>query len=153
MPPALHLRPARATDLPALLALEAMFPGDRMSARQFRHHLGSPRARWQLAVEDGQVLGYSLLLLRRGSERARLYSIAVAPSARGRGLGRRLLAAAERQAAAAGCRAVSLEVRQDNRAANALYRDAGYQPTAVLPGYYEDGAPGWRYLRHLGRGA
>ncbi|HEU0152682.1 MAG TPA: ribosomal protein S18-alanine N-acetyltransferase [Arenimonas sp.] len=153
MPPALRLRPARATDLPALLALEAMFPGDRLSARQFRHHLASPRARWQVAEEDGRVLGYGLVLLRRGSARGRLYSLVVDPAARGRGLGRRLLQAAERDAAAAGCTGLTLEVRQDNAAANALYRRAGYDPVARLPDYYEDGADGWRYTKPLGLGA
>ena len=148
MPPPLRLRTARATDLPALLALEQTFPGDRMSARQFRHHLASPRARWRVAEQGGRLLGYALVLLRRGSDRARLYSIAVDPDARGHGLGRRLLAAAEKDAARAGCTVVSLEVRQDNPAANALYQSAGYRRLAALPAYYEDGTPGWRYLKN-----
>ena len=147
MPSRLRLRPARAADLPGLLALEATFPGDRMSARQFRRHLASPRARWQVAEEGGRLLGYSLVLLRRGTARARLYSIAVDPAARGRGLGRRLLAASEQAAAAAGCTGMVLEVRQDNPAANALYQDRGYRRVAALPGYYEDGGDGWRYVR------
>mgnify|MGYP006197207747 CR=1 FL=1 len=44
-----------------------------------------------------------------------------------------------------------LEVRQDNAAANALYQAAGYRPLAALPGYYEDGAAGWRYGRDWSR--
>lgn len=147
MPAAPRLRTARAADLPALLALEQTFPGDRMSARQFRHHLASPRARWVVCAEGGRLLGYALVLLRRDTTRARLYSIAVSPEARGRGLGRRLLAAAERAAATAGATGMSLEVRQDNRPANALYASLGYRRSAPLPGYYEDGADGWRYRR------
>ncbi|GGA79140.1 hypothetical protein GCM10011521_16720 [Arenimonas soli] len=147
MPAPARLRTARPADLPGLLALEARFPGDRLSARQFRHHLGNPRARLRVAVAGGAVLGYHLVLLRRGSGLARLYSIAVDEAARGQGLGRRLLADAEAQARAAGCRGLRLEVRQDNAAANALYTAAGYRPLAALPGYYDDGAPGWRYGR------
>ena len=147
MPPPLRLRTARAADLPARLALEQTFPGDRMSARQFRHHLASPRARWRVAEAGGRLLGYALVLLRRDSDRARLYSIAVDPAARGQGLGRRLLAAAEKDAARAGRTAMTLEVRQDNPAANALYQSAGYRRLAALPAYYEDGAPGWRYIK------
>lgn len=145
MPAESRLRDARPDDLPGLLALEAGFPGDRLAARQFRHHLGNPRARLRVAVAGGRVLGYHLVLLRRGSRWARLYSIAVDPAARGQGLGRRLLADAERQAGAAGRDGLRLEVRQDNRAAAGLYEAAGYRRTAVLPAYYEDGTDGWRY--------
>jgi ribosomal protein S18 acetylase RimI-like enzyme len=148
-----RLRAARAADLPALLALEARFPGDRLSPRQFRHHLANPRARLRVAVGEGGLLGYHLLLLRRGSAWARLYSIAVDPAARGRGLGRRLLADAEAQARAAGCTGLRLEVRQDNAAAVALYEAAGYRRVAALPNYYDDGTPGWRYAQETGSGS
>ena len=141
MPAPARLRTARSADLPALLALEARFPGDRLSARQFRHHLTNPRARLRVAVAGGRLLGYHLVLQRQGSPWARLYSIAVDPVARGQGLGRRLLADAERQARAAGRTGLRLEVRQDNRAAAALYEAAGYRRVAALPDYYDDGAP------------
>jgi ribosomal-protein-alanine N-acetyltransferase len=151
MPPDIRLRKARAADLPDLLALEARFPGDRLSARQFRHHLGNARARLRVATSDGGVAGYHLVLLRTGSDWARLYSIAVDPARRGQGLGRRLLADAEAQARAAGCRGLRLEVRQDNAAAVALYEAAGYQRLAALPAYYQDGGAGWRYARRWSR--
>lgn len=147
MPATARLRDARPADLPALLDLEAQFPGDRLSARQFRRHLANPRARLRVLADGDAVHAYHLLLLRRGSRLARLYSIAVADAARGRGLGRRLLADAEAQARAAGCDELRLEVRQDNAAANALYQAAGYRRLAALPGYYDDGADGWRYGR------
>ena len=140
------LRLARDADLPALLALEAQFPGDRLSARQFRHHLGNPRAALRVLEADGLVAGYHLVLNRRLSHRAWLYSIAVAHHARGQGLGGRLLADAEAGAAAAGRRGMRLEVRQDNAAAIALYERAGYRRSAHLRRYYDDGGDGWRYL-------
>jgi ribosomal-protein-alanine N-acetyltransferase len=73
----------------------------------------------------------------------------VDPAARGRGLGRILLADAEAQARRAGCRGLRLEVRQDNLAANALYAAAGYQRLTSLPAYYEDGGDGWRLAREF----
>ena len=142
-------RAAHAADLPGLLALEARFPGDRLSARQFRYHLGNPRARLRVLAEAGELRGYHLVLSRAGSRWARLYSLVVDPAVRGRGLGRVLLADAERQARALGCRGLRLEVRQDNAAANALYTSAGYRRLTALPGYYEDGGDGWRLASEL----
>lgn len=142
------VRTARLADLPALLVIEARFPGDRLSPRQFRYHLASPRARLRVATSaaDG-VLGYHLLLVSGWSRWGRLYSLAVDPAARGRGVGRSLLADAERQARTAGCHGMKLEVRQDNLAARALYEGAGYRFDAALPGYYDDGGDGWRLTR------
>jgi len=150
MPGPFRLRDARPADLPALLALESRFPGDRLSARQFRHHLGNPRARLRVLAGPGGLPGYHLLLCRAGSAWARLYSIAVGPAARGQGLGRRLLADAETLARAGGARGLRLEVRADNVAAVGLYEAAGYRRVAALPGYYEDGGDGWRFERAWG---
>ena len=146
-----RLRPARAADLPALLALERRaFRGDRLSARQFRHHLENPGAWFAVAGPPGAPLGMALVFFRRGSTVARLYSIVVAPAARGRGLGLRLLRAAEAAARRRGCRELRLEVRADNAAALGLYAGAGYRRLARLPRYYEDGGDGWRHARRLG---
>ena len=143
------LRDARPDDLPALLALEAQFPGDRLSARQFRHHLANPRATLRVLAERGALLGYALVLARAGSRRARLYSIAVDRAARGRGLGAVLLRDAERGARRRGHDRLALEVRTDNRAALALYEGAGYRRAAALPGYYDDGQDGLRFEKPL----
>ena len=80
---------------------------------------------------------------------ARLYSIATAPAARGRGLGATLLAAAEDAARARNCRALRLEVRVDNTAAIALYERAGYRRIGRYREYYEDGEDAWRYEKAL----
>jgi ribosomal-protein-alanine N-acetyltransferase len=73
----------------------------------------------------------------------------VAPHARGHGLGARLVACAEREARANACAGVSLEVRADNEVARSLYRSLGYLEHALLPAYYDDGAPGVRLRRHF----
>lgn len=135
------MRAGQPADLPALLALEQQFPGDRLSPRQFRHHLASMTARLRV-IEDasGQLLGYVLVLRHRQRPLARLYSIAVDVAARGFGLGARLLADAEQQARLAGACGLQLEVRADNEAAIALYRSRGYELFARRSAYYEDGA-------------
>jgi [ribosomal protein S18]-alanine N-acetyltransferase len=138
-PPAGQLRDARREDLPAMIRLESLFPGDRLSPRQFRHHLVSPNARLRV-LDAGGIAGYALLLRHAQRSAWRLYSIVVDPARRGQGLGDRLLADAEAQARAAGAPALTLEVREDNPAAIALYRRRGYAETGRKPGYYDDGA-------------
>ena len=59
--------------------------------------------------------------------------IAVYPAYRRQGLGRRLLALAEEQAAARGLRALSLAVFEENEAAVRLYRQAGFAEAARAP--------------------
>jgi ribosomal protein S18 acetylase RimI-like enzyme len=91
-----------------------------------------------------------VVFFRRNSRVARLYSIAVAHAARGRGLGEALLSAAERTALARGCQRLRLEVRQDNAGAIRLYERLGYRRFGAYSGFYEDGADAWRYERKLG---
>ena len=70
---------AGPADLPALEQLEnAAFSSDRISRRSWGRLLLSPSAR-VLVVRSGQTLGGACVVLRRkGSSVARLYSIAVA---------------------------------------------------------------------------
>ncbi len=133
------IRTAGRDDLEALLALEAAFPGDRLSRRAMRHHLASPKAVCLVAETDGRLLGYALLLHRSGSSWWRVYSLIRAGGAP-RGTGRRLLEAALEAARLASAQGVRLEVREDNTSAIRLYRRLGFTLFATADGYYEDGA-------------
>jgi len=66
-------------------------------------------------------------------------TIAVAPSAQGRGLGGTLLEALVEHARAAGATSMLLEVRADNVAAIALYERHGFDRIAVRRRYYQPG--------------
>jgi len=152
-PTPVRVRAATPADLDALAALELRaFRGDRMSRAQYRRHLVSPTAAVLVAdTPDEGLLGSALVFFRRGSTLARLYSIATAPEARGRGIGARLLAAAEAVASGRGCRALRLEVRVDNTAAIGMYERAGYCRIGGYAAYYEDGADAGRYEKTLPR--
>lgn len=147
---ALRIRRATSADVPAMLALEALFPSDRMSARSIRRFITVPGARVFVAMRGAELLGDLVLLLRAGSIGARVYSVVVDPRARGLGIGNRLVEAAERAARHEGRRALTLEVRIDNAAARALYAKRGYAEERKLPGYYDDGTDGLRLIRRLG---
>jgi GNAT superfamily N-acetyltransferase len=71
---------------------------------------------------------------RLGPDVAEIKRMYVAPRARGRGLGRRLLGELERGAAGLGCRTVRLDTMAAMAEAGALYRSAGYEPIADYNG-------------------
>jgi ribosomal protein S18 acetylase RimI-like enzyme len=139
------VRAGRPADVDAILALEAAaFPAeDRFPRASWRRLLASASA--MVLVQpgaDGIDAGIAWLL-RRGSSLARMYSLAVHPRARGRGLAKRLVAASLRRFPA-GIDTLGLEVRSDNAAAVGLYCALGFIETARLPRYYGDGRDGIR---------
>lgn len=144
------IRDARLADLNGLVALEERcFVLDRFSRRQFRYLI--TRAQGRLLVDEraGKLIGYVLVLFRRGTSLARLYSIAVDPRARGKGAGRGLLEAAEKSAVDANCAYLRLEVRPDNEESIRLYRSAGFRKLGEVSDYYEDGMEALRYEKAL----
>lgn len=146
-----RLRRAQLDDAQGIVALEEHFPSDRMSLRSVRHLLRSPAAIVRVAESRGLILAALILLQRRNSRVARIYSVVVSPAARGQGLAQRLVQAAERDARVAGSERLSLEVREDNAAARGLYAKLGYTTQAVLAQYYDDGADGLRLHKPLTR--
>jgi ribosomal-protein-alanine acetyltransferase len=145
---------AQPTDIADLAELEEQaFASDRLSRRRLAALARSPTAHLLVARRDGRLAGYALLLTRRNSRAARLYSLAVAPDSTGGGLGSRLLAAAEAAALERGAESLRLEVRTDNAAAIRLYERHGYRLIGRRNDYYEDGAAALRYARDLDAGA
>ncbi len=150
-----RLRRLRWWDLAAVLALERLlFPADAWSAGTLWSELaGVPATRHYLCAEDpgggprdgaaggpgGGLVGYAGL--RAVDRVGDVQTLAVAPAAQGRGLGRALLAELLAEAARRRCREVFLEVRADNAAALALYRGAGFDRVDVRRGYYSGHPP------------
>lgn len=151
-----RIRHARITDASAILEMEKLFPSDRMSARSVRNFLQSPSAKVWIAFPlpasrfPHSALGSLILLTRRNSRIARIYSVVVMPAARGCGLGAQMVRVAQGAARRHGYRQIVLEVREDNPAARALYAGLGYATQRRLPAYYDDGADGLRLGRNLG---
>jgi ribosomal protein S18 acetylase RimI-like enzyme len=72
-----------------------------------------------------------IALEREGKEEAWIYDIEIVPEHRGRGHGRALLAAAEREVVKHGGRSIGLNVFGRNTAARGLYASAGYEITSL----------------------
>jgi GNAT superfamily N-acetyltransferase len=85
-------------------------------------------------AEDGAATGMVAL----AGATAEIKRMFVHPSARGTGLGRRLLDAVESAARARGIRSVRLETGEPQAAAIALYESAGYVRIAPFGEYVDD---------------
>lgn len=144
------IRPATLEDLDVLVDIEnRSFETDRISRRNFRYLLTRANAATLLDEQHGVVRGYAMLLFNTGTSLARLYSYAVDPAYRGRGIGRSLVEAAEKLALQCDCITLRLEVRPDNQASIAIFQQDGYRYLEVVPDYYEDHAEALRFEKML----
>lgn len=144
------IRPAALHDIDALVAIENQcFGSDILSRRSFRYLLTKGHANTVLAEQDGRVCGYAMALFSAGTSMSRLYSLAVDPDYRRRGIGLGLLQAIEQRAQDQDCASMRLEVRRDNGPAQNLFRKTGYKQFGAIADYYEDHMDALRYEKSL----
>lgn len=151
------IRHAVKADAEALVEIEAsaFIEDDRFSTRQIRRLIDNPRAIVLVAEEQnadqGRILGWAVALIRvhRRWRSGRIYGVAVAHPAKGRGIGRTLVTTLISRLEDADITRVYLEVRADNTPAMTLYESLGFEPIAVLADYYADETHGIR-MRRLG---
>ncbi|MDT8375354.1 MAG: GNAT family N-acetyltransferase/peptidase C39 family protein [Mariprofundaceae bacterium] len=144
------IRPATAADIPALTDIEIhCFDIDRLSERSFRHLLTRGNAVTLVEEEQGALRGYAMVLFHRNTSIARMYSLAVDPGSRGKGIGKKLIEAVEAIALGRGMVSMRLEVHTNNSSAQALYRSLGYREFATLSDYYEDHGDALRFEKEL----
>jgi ribosomal protein S18 acetylase RimI-like enzyme len=97
---------------------------------------GHPTSLVLLAFVDDEPVGVAVCFFGLSTFRARpllnIHDLAVLPGYRGKGVGRGLLRAAEEHARRKGCCRVTLEVRDDNAPARALYGRVGFDDS--MPG-------------------
>jgi len=142
------LRYADLRDLVALEELEAVsFHEHRYREEFLKWILENPRTATLVWVEDDGVLGSVMILLENGQ--SRVLSVAVHPSRRRKGIGRKLMEAAERVARERGATVSRLEVGTTNAPAIALYRELGYRSEGLLPGYYSWGEDAYSMRKPL----
>ena len=129
------IRRAREADIPRLLELERECFSIPWTERSMRLQLREKNI-FPVAEEDGAVVGYAgaMTVLDEGY----ITNVAVAPEHRRRGIADALLDAME--AEARGGKALSfltLEVRESNAPAIALYEKHGYRTVGRRKNYYQ----------------
>lgn len=98
----------------------------------WRSRLGSSNARtWVAWCASDPVATVTVLLGRPDAEAAELVGLWVAPAARGRGLGHRLIGEGLRWAQAHGLARLTLWVADDNVRVRGLYDSVGFAPTGA----------------------
>jgi ribosomal-protein-alanine N-acetyltransferase len=133
----LSIRPASATDLPAMMALEkraataAHWSGEQYQAL-FR---GSDPGRVALVMQEESGL-QGFVIARVLDDEWEIENIVIAGPARRRGLGTRLLGELLDLARGQGAAAVFLEVRESNHAARALYEKWAFLESGHRRRYY-----------------
>ena len=148
-PPApLYLR-APDAKLPGGRELVTPFQGDAASLALL--HAAAFAHPWDAAALNSLLTGPGVftfaapsgfILARAAGGEAEILTLAVAPAARGAGLGRALMLAAAACAAALGAKTLYLEVGSDNPAALALYNGLGFQRAGTRKGYYDSHSQG-----------
>ncbi|WP_062642802.1 GNAT family N-acetyltransferase [Streptomyces maremycinicus] len=161
---------ARAAELADLLidtvddgaSVGFLAPLDRAAAEAWWRERAEGVAAGRLAVwtaADGDrvvgTVGLAFADKPNSRHRAELVKLMVHRDARGKGLGRALLAAAEESAAAAGVTLLHLDTETDSPAEH-LYRTAGWTRAGVIPDYAADPAgvlrPTTLYYKHVAVG-
>lgn len=118
------------------LALDRSALQGLWTKEQWRRELEDPRRLCLGWTEDMSLLGVACGWLV--ADELHITLIAVDPSVRRRGYGRRLLSALLQQARQQGAIHATLEVSSNNTGAIALYADAGFQSAGTRRKYYSD---------------
>lgn len=127
--------PMRRRHIPGVLRIEGQIYPRPWSAGLFLSELAQRSSRaYIVARHRAKVAGYAGLMLL--GEEGHITNIAVDPAYHRLKVGTRLMLALVQEARARGARAVTLEVRRSNLAAQAMYRRFGFETVGVRRGYY-----------------
>lgn len=129
--------PEQADAVATLVALayrveDFLVDGDRTNPDEVREKM-TRGAFLTLADPPGTLVGSVYVELREGGTRGYFAMLSVHPARQGEGLARRLVAAAEDYARAAGCTHMDLHVLSQRKELPAFYHHLGYVDNGTLP--------------------
>jgi len=132
------IRTASADDVPQIVALlNAAFAmerdfidKDRTSAPEIERYMTT--GTFFVVDGDANTLAACMYLEQR-AERLYLGMLAINPSQQGRGLGRQMMAAAERQAAALGCTSIDIRIVNRRTELPPFYQALGFVDNGTEP--------------------
>lgn len=123
-------------DLDQVAAMERACFSQPWSRGAFEEELAAENAVYLVAREGARVLGYGGM--RFAADEYYVDNIAVDPAYRRQGAGRALVAALVERARMGGGAFITLEVRESNVGAVALYKEQGFTVAGRRRGFYEE---------------
>ena len=137
MNPNILVRPMTTADVDGVMAVEKDSFATPWSRSAFEEELAQNRlARYIVAEEDGQVVGYAGMWLVINE--AHVTNVAVSGSRRGEGIGRLLMETLMELARENGMGSMTLEVRVSNMVARHLYETLGFAEAGIRKNYYSE---------------
>jgi len=136
MPGALSVRTATVADVPLLVSLvnaafvieRAFVDRDRTDVDDIAGYL----ERGAFLIADGETGGADAsVYVQINGDRGYIGMLAVQPSLQKRGIGRKMMAAAEQYCRAAGCRAIDIRIVNLRTELPGFYRSLGYVDTGT----------------------
>jgi ribosomal protein S18 acetylase RimI-like enzyme len=146
-----HIRPVEERDLSALEWDGTYIHFRRLFRQAYEDmRIGTRQLLMMEHKETGEMIGQVFIQwtssdprFADGARRGYLYALRIKPAFRGRGLGTRILIAAEDELRRRGMDTAAIGVEKNNPRARALYERQGYRIIADDPGR-------WSYLDHEG---
>ena len=137
LPPGIYI--ANADEIDAIVEIEKKcFPKKvAYSKRQIEYLILNANSDCLIEKEDGVIRAFLIVTYRQRSLTCNIETIDVDPSFKNRGIGLKLLKAAEVEMNRRGMRWSQLEVSEGNEAALKVYKNAGYTFKEKLEGYYK----------------
>ena len=126
-----------AADIPAVVEIESVSFATTWPANAFANELNENKlAHYYIGRLNGEIVAYGGIWVIL--EDSHITTIAVHPAYRGRRFGEQLLVHLLDEAIARGASWITLEVRESNEIAQALYRKYGFTNVSTRRAYYSD---------------
>lgn len=142
-------RLATVADISSIMEIELIcFEQDSFSKRQFTYLISRAQGSFLVVESQGRIVGYLSLLINKHVRRLRIYSLAVHPVFRGKGVGQLLMDQAVDVAYKESLGKITLEVNVSNLSAIYLYEKNGFECAGTRKNYYHDGTDA-HYMQKL----
>ena len=132
----MEIRKMTAREVPQVAELEKLCFAMPWSEKSVAGELDNPLALWLVAMDGDRLAGY--VGSQTVMDETDMMNLAVAPQFRRQGVGEALVNALTASLKELGSRCLTLEVRDSNEAARALYGKLGFTEIGRRRGYYRD---------------